>query len=301
MAIEHVENGGMEKPGRGDLHTHTTASDGLLRPAEIVRKALACGLSAVAITDHDTIAGVEEAINEGEQLGIDVIPGIEISTYAQGGDIHVLGYWTDNRNGQWLERLESLGGVRGNRNELIVNKLKALGVAIEWADVEAVASERLKSGETEGNSIGRPHIAEALIRNGVVSSMSEAFDRFLASGAAAYVELTKIHPQEAVRWIHEAGGAAVIAHPGLYDKDSLVEELIVTGADGIEVYHPDHGLAEEKRYNAIARRYGIVATGGSDYHGERLGASYHGALGSRYASTTIVAALRELAVKWQQV
>jgi predicted metal-dependent phosphoesterase TrpH len=285
----------MVERGRGDLHAHTTASDGIHTPAEVVRKAHEAGLATVAITDHDTVAGVNEALIQGEQLGIRVLAGIEVSTHADGGDIHVLGYLTDNGNVQWLNRLESLRGVRGDRNGMIVDKLRALGVSIAWSDVEAVAMERQQAGGAKGKSIGRPHIAEALIRKGVVSTMGEAFDRFLAAGAAAYVEMPKIHPAEAVRWIHDAGGVAVIAHPGLYGKDGLIEELIAGGADGIEVYHPDHGQAEEERYYAIARRYGIVATGGSDFHGERLGVSYHGALGSRYAPIGAVSAIMELA------
>lgn len=285
----------MDQRERCDLHTHTTASDGIHAPAEVVRKACAAGLTALAITDHDTVAGVREALDQGKQLGIEVLAGIEMSTHADGGDIHVLGYLTDNESELWLSRLERLRGVRGDRNGMIVDKLKSLGVPINWADVEAVAMEGRETAGTKGKSVGRPHIAEALIRKGVVTTMSEAFDRFLAAGAAAYVEMPKIHPAEAVRWIHEAGGVAVIAHPGLYGKDGLVEELIAGGADGIEVYHPDHGPDEEERYQAIARRYGIVATGGSDFHGERLGVSYHGALGSRFAPQGSVKALLVLA------
>lgn len=285
----------MNQRGRSDLHVHTTASDGIYSPADAVRKAYEAGLSTVAVTDHDTIAGTREAIIQGELLGIEVLAGVEVSTYADGGDIHVLGYLTDNGNEQWLSRLESLRGVRGDRNGMIVDKLKALGVPISWADVEAVAMEGRELSGAKGKSIGRPHIAEALIRKGVAATMSDAFERYLAAGAAAYVEMPKIHPAEAVRWIQEAGGVAVIAHPGLYGKDGLVEELIVGGADGIEVYHPDHGLADEERYGDIARRYGIIATGGSDFHGERLGVSYHGALGSRYAPLGAVNALLQLA------
>jgi hypothetical protein len=285
----------MAATGRADLHVHTTASDGIHSPCEIVRKAHEAGLSTVAVTDHDTIAGVGDALKEGELLGIQVIPGIEISTYADGVDIHVLGYLTDNGNEPWLKRLEGLRGVRGDRNGMIVDRLRELGVPIAWRDVEAVALERQQAGGAKGKSVGRPHIAEALIRIGAVETMGEAFDRYLAAGAAAYVEMPKVHPAEAVRFIHEAGGVAVIAHPGLYGNDGLVEELVAGGADGIEVYHPDHGPAEEERYDAIARRYGIVATGGSDFHGERLGVSYHGALGSRYSPPGAVAAIMELA------
>ncbi|MDQ6420843.1 PHP domain-containing protein [Paenibacillus sp. LHD-117] len=274
--------------GRADLHAHTTASDGMYAPAEVVRKAFAAGLQAVAITDHDTVTGVEEALREGERIGMTVVPGVEISSYADGTDIHVLGYYTDNADGLWQQRLESLRGVRANRNTLIVHKLQSLGIPIEWEDVLAVASAKQTEAGGKGKSIGRPHIAEALIRQGVVTTMAEAFDKYLASGAAAYVELPRVHPAEAIGWIKDAGGVSVIAHPGLYGKDGLVEELIRSGADGIEVYHPDHGFAEEERYNEIARRHGIVATGGSDYHGERQGVGYHGELGSRTVPASAV-------------
>jgi predicted metal-dependent phosphoesterase TrpH len=289
-----VTNKGAKKTadnGRVDLHCHTTASDGMFAPAEVVHKGHAAGLSAIAITDHDTVAGVAEAAEEGERLGITVVPGIEISTYAEGADIHVLGYFTANDNELWQERLSSLRGVRGNRNVLIVEKLRSLGIAIAWSDVEGIANERRPADGTKGKSIGRPHIAEALIRKGVVATMGEAFDRYLAAGAAAYVEMPKVHPVEALCWIKEAGGAGVIAHPGLYGRDALVKELIAAGADGIEVYHPDHGAESEQRYLELAHRHGIIATGGSDYHGERNGESYHGAIGSRYASPDTIRAL----------
>lgn len=282
---------------RSDLHNHTTASDGMFAPAEVVRKAYSASLSAIAITDHDTVAGVKEALEEGERLGMTVVPGIEISTYAEGTDVHVLGYYTDNDNKLWLERLEGQRNTRGKRNELIVAKLQSLGIALTWADVEAAAATRREEAGKKGRSIGRPHIAEALIKLGVVETTGEAFDRYLASGAAAYVEVPKAHPLEAIEWIKDAGGVAVIAHPGLYGKDELVEELIRAGADGIEVYHPDHGEADAERYNAIARRYGILTTGGSDYHGERQGVSFHGAIGSHCAPRGAAAALKALAAQ----
>ncbi|MCA0753929.1 PHP domain-containing protein [Paenibacillus sp. N4] len=270
--------------GLADLHTHTTASDGLLPPAEVIRLAKEAGLTAVAVTDHDTVAGVAEAVLEGEKLGIVVVPGVEISTEAGGIDIHVLGYYTDNGNETWLERLAGQRNIRNRRNEMIVDRLKELGIDITMNDVAAAARSTAASKEGDQRkdaSIGRPHIAEALIRKGAVADMKEAFDRYLASGAAAYVNPPRLHPAEAIRWIREAGGTSVIAHPGLYGNDELVEELLRSGAQGIEVYHSDHGEEEVKRYAALAERYGSIVTGGSDFHGVRGGKPFHGAVGSR--------------------
>ncbi|WP_028611132.1 PHP domain-containing protein [Paenibacillus harenae] len=268
--------------GNADLHTHTTASDGMQPPAENVRLAKTAGLAAVAITDHDTVAGVEEAAREGERIGITVVPGVEISTVADGHDIHILGYYTDNEDKKWLERLAGLRGTRDRRNEMIVDKLRELGIPISMDDVLAAARDSGKSpGHAKDGSVGRPHIAEALIRQGYAADMKEAFDRYLASGAAAYVNPPRVHPFEAIEWIKEAGGTCVIAHPGLYDDDRLVEELILHGAQGIEVFHSDHGEEEEERYARLASKHGLIVTGGSDFHGIRHGQIFHGAIGSR--------------------
>lgn len=272
---------------RADLHTHTTASDGLHSPADVVQKAKQAGLAAVAITDHDTISGVAEALKEGERIGITVIPGVELSTVADGIDIHVLAYFTNNSDELWLERLAGISGARVKRNEMILDKLQRLGIGITMDDVESAAADKGKGG-----SIGRPHFAEALIRKGVVSNMNEAFERYLGSGAAAYAQVPRVHPLDALEWIREAGGVSVIAHPGLYGRDDLVEELIRGGAMGIETIHSDHGEAEEQRYGMLAERFGLIATGGSDFHGERGGESYHGAIGSKYADLSIVEKLR---------
>ncbi|WP_424765872.1 PHP domain-containing protein [Paenibacillus sp. sgz302251] len=280
--------------GKADLHTHTSASDGMQSPAENVRLAKAAGLSAVAITDHDTVSGVAEAMLEGERIGIQVVPGVEVSTVAEGIDIHILGYYTNNEDGQWLSRLADLRGTRERRNEMIVDKLRDLGITIAMEDVVAAAhgsdtSHSLPAAEV---SIGRPHIAEVLVRKGVVASMQEAFDRYLASDAAAYVNPPRVHPYEAMEWIKEAGGTSIIAHPGLYGNDSLVEELVRHGAKGIEVFHSDHGPEEEKRYAELARQYKLIVTGGSDFHGVRHGQIFHGAVGSRSVDVHVLQQLR---------
>lgn len=276
--------------GKADLHNHTTASDGTMSPAAVVARAKAAGLAAVAITDHDTMAGVEEAIAEGRKLGITVVPGVELSTVADGRDIHMLAYYPDWHNERWQERLAGLRATRGQRNEMIIERLVQLAIPVTMQEVEQIAAEKALAGGVKGKdkSIGRPHIAELLIRKGAVATMQEAFDRYLAEGGAAYANPPRLHPFEALEWIHEAGGTSVIAHPGLYGKDDLVEQLIEKGVRGIEAYHSDHGPEEEKRYEELARRHGLIITGGSDFHGERRGEVFHGEIGSRTVDVSVL-------------
>lgn len=280
--------------GLADLHTHTTASDGMQSPAQNVRLAKEAGLSAIAITDHDTVAGVDEAILEGKRLNITVVPGVEVSTVADGCDIHILGYYTNNDDEKWLNRLASLRDTRSRRNELIVDKLRDLGIAITMNEVLAAAHGE-RSGDSQRDSevsVGRPHIAEVLIRKGIVSDMKQAFDVYLAAGAAAYANPPRVHPFEAVDWIREAGGTSVIAHPGLYGKDSLVEDIIRYGAQGIEVYHSDHSPDEEHRYAELAQRHHLIMTGGSDFHGSRHGQVFHGVVGNRTVDVQVLQQLK---------
>lgn len=262
---------------RADLHTHTTASDGLQRPAENVAMAAARGLGAIAITDHDTVDGIAEALEAGERLGIAVVPGVEISTVAEGIDIHVLGYYVDWRDADWQSKLARLLTLREQRNDMMLAKLNELGLSITLEDV----LEEAKAQGKDGGSIGRPHIAAVLANKGYVASMQEAFDRYLGQDGAAYANPPRLHPFEALEWIRQAGGTSVIAHPGLYRNDELVRAVIARGAEGIEVYHSDHDAADEERYLAMAREYGLIVTGGSDFHGERQGVVFHGEIGSR--------------------
>ncbi|TCM99148.1 hypothetical protein EV294_102435 [Paenibacillus sp. BK033] len=281
--------------GKADLHNHTTASDGTMPPAAVVARAKAAGLAAVAITDHDTMAGVEEALAEGRKLGITVVPGAELSTVADGRDIHVLAYYPDWENELWQERLAGLRATRGTRNEMIVERLTQLGIPVKMQEVEHIAAEQALAGggKGKGKTIGRPHIAELLIRKGAVSTMAEAFERYLGEGGAAYVNPPRLHPFEAIEWIREAGGTSVIAHPGLYGRDDLVEQLIGKGAQGIEVYHSDHGTEEEQRYAGLARKHGLIITGGSDFHGERQGEVFHGEIGSKTVDVSVLEQLRK--------
>jgi predicted metal-dependent phosphoesterase TrpH len=269
------------EPAFVDLHTHTTASDGLHAPEENVRMAREAGLAAVAITDHDTVAGLPAAYREGARLGVTVVAGVEISTVANGQDIHVLGYDMNLEDSLFLERLGELRSVRRRRNDLMLERLRELGIPIRREEVEAIQAERQAAADRQADSMGRPHIADWLIRGGYVADLREAFDRYLGKGGQAYVNPPRIHPAEAIRWIHEAGGCAVLAHPGLYGDDPLVEELIRTGLDGIEALHSDHTPEQEERYRRMAKQAGLVVTGGSDFHGARQGEMFHGPVGNR--------------------
>ncbi|WP_410511616.1 PHP domain-containing protein [Paenibacillus sp. BR2-3] len=278
-----------DQSGRCDLHTHTQASDGMQPPAENVRLAREKGLAALAITDHDTVAGIAEALEAGKQYGITVVPGVEISTRAGGKDIHVLGYYVDPQHGLFLSRLAELRATRAQRNEAIILKLRNLGIDITLEKVVAGIGRELKPDE----SIGRPHIADELVRLGAAADMRDAFDKYLADGAAAFVLPPRITPEEACQWIIGAGGAPVLAHPGLYGDDELVRGIVERSAfRGIEVYHSDHGPAEEARYLAMAAEYGLVVTGGSDFHGARQGVIFHGDIGSVTVSVDVLGQLK---------
>ncbi len=268
---------------RADLHTHTTASDGKNRPSVNVKMAAEIGLGAIAITDHDTVAGIPEALETGKEAGIVVVPGVEISTAALGKDIHILGYGIDYRDDRFLKRLLTLRDTRNSRNEMIVARLNDLGMTITMDEVVAEANRNRRGDGT----IGRPHIAQVLVDRGYLSDLREAFDKYLGEGQAAYVVPPRIEPLTAVQWIHEAGGKAIVAHPGLYGEDELVASLLDGGADGLEAYHSDHDEAEERKYEKLARERGKLITGGSDYHGSREGVVFHGPIGNRTVDLSV--------------
>jgi 3',5'-nucleoside bisphosphate phosphatase len=274
---------------RADLHTHTTASDGTGTPEENVRLAAEAGLKAVAITDHDTVGGIEEALEAGQRYGVQVVPGVEISTVRHGKDIHVLGYWLRHQDPQLLQRLAELREVRDRRNDMILQRLAELGISVTMQDV----LDSLKTVKKQDETIGRPHIAEALVRKGYVRDMQEAFDRYLASGAAAYVNPPRIDPATGIAWILEAGGVPVLAHPGLYGQDELIGELAAVGLVGVEAFHSDHSPEQERHYEQLAARHGLLVTAGSDYHGSRNGVVFHAPIGARTVDVRVVQQLYE--------
>jgi predicted metal-dependent phosphoesterase TrpH len=248
-----------------DLHCHSTASDGTLKPAEVVRLAVEVGLSALALTDHDTIGGVEEAAAEAKRLGLDFLPGIEISAeYPQPGTLHLLGYGIDPQSATLRDLTKTLLAGRDNRNPKIIDKLQKLGVSITMDELER---------EAGGKVMGRPHIAAILLRKGYVSSIKQAFDKYLAPGGAAYFDKERLSPAQAISMILECGGLPVLAHPIQlrYHNDAelerIVKDLLDLGLAGIEVIHSDHGSELIEKYTALASRFHLLKTGGSDFHG----------------------------------
>jgi predicted metal-dependent phosphoesterase TrpH len=250
---------------RVDLHAHSAASDGSQAPAALVAVAAAAGLETLALTDHDTMAGVPEALAAaGPALA--VVPGIELSVRWQNGTFHLLGHFAEPAPPVIAERLEELGRARDARNTALLGRLRELGIVLDPADVAARAGRARPS---------RSHIADALVAAGHAANRGDAFARLIGSGAPCYVPLGILAPAEAVRLVKRAGGAATLAHPAtlrLGDDalGSLLEELAVAGLDAVEAHRGDAGLELQGRLAALAARHGLLATGGSDYHGPEL-------------------------------
>jgi predicted metal-dependent phosphoesterase TrpH len=247
-----------------DLHIHSTASDGSYSPTAVVRQAKEGGLMAIALTDHDTVDGLAEALAAGDREGLEVIPGVEISAQFPGGTMHILGLFVDYHNGLLDKRLAVLKQARIDRNPQIIAKLNALGLRITMAQVEAIAG---------GGQIGRPHIARALMESGYVPDLQEAFDKYLGWQRAAYVSKFRFPPPEALAMIREAKGIPVLAHPFTLNLGSagalknLIVELQGLGLAGLEVYYSEHTPEQEALYLKLARELDLLVTGGSDYHG----------------------------------
>ncbi|WP_366921760.1 PHP domain-containing protein [Metallumcola ferriviriculae] len=241
-----------------DLHTHTTASDGAVSPEELVKLALTAGLHAIAVTDHDTVGGLAAAEEAAAKLPIKVIPGIEISTDWQDEEIHALGYFIDYNCQKLQKVLDILAEERFQRGKKMVSKLRRIGILISWARVQHLAKEGV---------VGRPHVAQAMLEEGYVGNISEAFRKYLSKGQVGYVCRMKLTPAEAVKLIRDAGGVPVLAHPGLLRNHHKLGEIISKGFQGIEVYYPQHDSEQVRLYLTLAQQYGLVVTGGSDFHG----------------------------------
>lgn len=248
-----------------DLHCHSTASDGTLKPADVVALARKNGLTALALTDHDTVGGIESADAAAKEAGIDFLAGIEISAeFPHPGTMHILGYGVDPQNPALAQLTETLLAGRGNRNPRIVEKLNELGVAVTMTEWEA---------EANGGVLGRPHLAAILLRKGYVSSIKQAFDKYLGQGAPAYFDKERLTPQQAIARIGDSGGVAVLAHPVQLrlqndaQLERVVKDLVDLGLAGLEVIHSDHDSTVIEKYSALADRFGLVKTGGSDFHG----------------------------------
>ena len=240
-----------------DLHTHSTASDGALAPEAVVAAAHAVGLAAVALTDHDTVAGVAAAEEAGSALGVRVVPGVELSAMDGAREVHVLGLHVA-ADGDLERQLAAFRTARHARAVRIVERLNQLGVPVTVDSVLTNAA---------GGAVGRPHIARAMVDGGWVRDTRDAFDRFLGAGRPAFVPKLRLSVADAIQLIHRAGGLAILAHPGPDGTRARVEALVAAGLDGLEVRHPGHGAEDVARLGALVDHFGLVPSGGSDWHG----------------------------------
>ncbi len=279
------------RPLRADFHTHSTASDGSLAPADLVRQASRRGLSILALTDHDTTLGLAAATAAASESGIRLIPGIELSTDVEPGEIHILGYGIDPDDATLQQTLATLRRARETRLDRMVERLRALGIDL---DRDAIRPS------TPGGSVGRPHVARAMIAAGYVASVPEAFERYIGNGKPGYIPSRRLTPAEAVRLIVQAGGLAIHAHPltSPLFPDNL-DALMAAGLAGIEAYYGEYSSEQRERLAAIAAEHGLLVSGGSDYHGEQF---KHGRdLGAveipEAVTRTFLAALDDLAAR----
>jgi predicted metal-dependent phosphoesterase TrpH len=244
---------------RVDLHTHSTASDGLLTPAGLVAEAGRRAIGVLALTDHDTLAGLPDALAAARTHGIELIPGVELSAEEGPHEVHILGYFVDPGDRALATALAERAHQRQQRAERIVERLGALGMPIAFDRVSRIAS---------GGTIGRPHVARAMIESGYVASVAEAFDRFLANGKPAFVSRRKSSPEESVRLLVSSGAVPVLAHPfSTGDIAGILRRLVPRGLAGIEVYYGEYAPEQRNRLREIADEWALIPTGGSDYHG----------------------------------
>ncbi|HBH01975.1 MAG: hypothetical protein A2W08_12590 [Candidatus Rokubacteria bacterium RBG_16_73_20] len=272
--------------GPVDLHTHTTASDGTLPPEALVREAVRQGVRVLAVTDHDSTEGLPAALAEARrQPPLEIVPGLEINCDVPGAEVHVLGYCVDWEAAWFQAFLREQRAERRARVVRIAGRLAELGMPIDADEVFALVQE---------GAAGRPHVARVMVARGYVKSVREAFDRYLHAGGPAHVPRRRLTPAEAVGVIRRARGVPVLAHPGLADQDELVPGLVAAGLEGIECYYPEHSAARTAHYVDLCREHGLVATGGSDFHGPRTGRT--NPPGSPAVSLAVWEALKERAL-----
>ncbi len=241
-----------------DLHVHSTASDGSLSAEDIVHTADSLGLAAISITDHDSVASIEPALDAARELSVLVVPGVELSAVHDGRDVHILGYFVNHTDLHFLDTLSRLRDARLERATIIVNGLADAGYDVSLQDVLLLA---------EGASVGRSHVARALVDRGHADSVGDAFERFVGRGKPYYVPKPVAEPASVIETIVRAGGVPVLAHPGITRIDAAIADLVGWGLVGLEAYHADHDPADRQRYARLAEELGLIVTGGSDFHG----------------------------------
>jgi hypothetical protein len=241
-----------------DLHLHTLFSDGTFTPEELVLRAQKAGLACIALTDHDTVEGCERAAAACANVKMEFISGAELTAEHEDTEVHILGYFLDTQNQVLLEKIGKFQAVRQDRIREMVAALNKLGVPLKVETVFALANCK---------SPGRPHVARALVKEKLIGNLDEAFEKYLKKGRPAWVPKTKMSALEGVELIHQAGGLAVMAHPGLNRTDDIIPDLIAAGLDGIECFHTKHSTVMAERYLEIAEKYDLLVTGGSDCHG----------------------------------
>jgi len=272
-------------PGKIDLHTHTLYSDGALTPCELVQLAYKNGLNTISITDHDSVNALEEAKTCALDLGMDIIPGVEISTDIEDKEIHLLAYFIDLDNEELKKYLQFFRDERFHRAKRIVNKLQNLGLKITMDDV----LDRAKN-----SAVGRPHIAYSLADLGIVKNYQEAFESYIGDYGPAFERKIHVSPQSALKLINDSGGLSFIAHPG-YMKEHLLLSLIKYGVDGIEVIHPSHNENQKQFYRGIVNQYCLLESGGSDFHGGKKLDNEN--LGKYYISSSQLEAMKKMLQK----
>ena len=275
-----------QSQSRVDLHIHSTTSDGVYTPSEVVHLALERGLATIALTDHDTLGGVAEAQQAAVGAGLEVIAGVEINSEGVWGDLHFLGYYVDPESAPLRERLRAIRDARVERARKMLERLGQMGMMLEWEEIRALAS---------GDSIGRPHVAQALLNRRYVQTLQEAFDRFIGLDGPAYVPRLRLTPPEVMQTVIEAGGVLVLAHPAHSGTATVrrIPEFVGYGLRGVEVYYPHHSSEDVEMLLGLCREHGLLATGGSDFHG--LGIEGGASLGSVYVPPECVERLREMA------
>lgn len=242
-----------------DLHTHTTCSDGVFSPAALVEKAADCGLRVLSVTDHDTVGGLPAASERAEKRGLTFVPGVELSVTVNETEIHLLAYDFNPSDSDLCSHLEYMSTGRRERAHQMIDLLQDEGIDIY--------DEELAAEISSNASVGRPHVASALVRGGYVETTRDAFEQYLARGRPAFVEKPEAPAPRLIDIVHDAGGVSVLAHPGHWTPSECIRDLVDAGLDGIEIIHPSHDRSLEQYYAKLARGHGLLQTGGSDYHG----------------------------------